>query len=190
MKEGKRGCDCSKQYKRSREEFISDIYDKLKSTGNHDKIVTFSDDIVKTSSKVILLCSSCNNTYNRRINTLLSRGVKCDCSVYPDQLFGYINIVWDGEIPLAFKFGVESSYLHRTKNQNDKSPFEVTRLLTYKFETPNNCNKAESKVKETFKNYLSRKELPDGFTETCAPTENNLNFIKSIYNEFGGEIFE
>ena len=190
LKEGKRGCACSNQYKRSKEEFISDIYDKLKSVGNQDRIISFSDNIVKTLSRVVLLCSTCNNTYNRRINSLLTKGVKCDCSIYPDQHFGYINVVWDKEIPLAFKFGVESSYLHRVKVQNTKSPFEVTRLLTYKFETPNNCSKAESKVKETLKNYLSRRELPDGFTETCAPTENNLNFIKSIYNEFGGEIFE
>ena len=190
LKEGKRGCSCSNQYKRSKEEFISDIYEKLESVGNYDRIISFTDEIVKTNTRVILLCSDCGNTYSRLINTLLAKGVKCDCARHSPQLFGYINVVWDGEIPLAFKFGVESSYLQRTKNQNNKSPFEVTRLLTYKFETPNNCNKAESKVKETLKNYLSRKELPDGFTETCAPTENNLIFIKSIYTKFGGEIFE
>ena len=192
LKEGKRGCVCSGRYKKTEEEYTLSLYSKLLSMGNIDKIVNFSEYPVNRSAKVNILCSNCNTIYSRYIRSILepTSNCKCACSSYPDQIYGYVNLVKDGDLPMAFKFGIESIYLNRTYTQNIKTHLDVSRLITYKFKTPTLCRQAENKVKETLKNYLSKRDLPDGFTETCAPTENNLNFIKSIYNEFGGEIFE
>ena len=189
LQEGKRGCKCSGQYKRSKAEFIRDINKSLRSVKSSLTYYKFVKDNPKTcvDSKVILVCEYCKELHERTINTVLARGCFCKCS--RETHYTYISYIKDPDtdIVIGLKYGVESRYNSRAVQQDRKSPFKVERHITYRFENANSAYKAESALKEYFiQGYLSKKDFPDGFTETVIATCRNIDFIESIYQQYGG----
>ena len=189
LQEGKRGCKCSGQYKRSEEEFIKDINYRLKSIKSSLIYHSFIKDTDKltVNSKVILKCEQCGELHERTINQVVSKGSLCKCSTSTN--YAYISNINDPDtnIVLGLKYGIESRYSSRVSKQNKESPFKVERLVTYRFENANAPYKAETHLKEYFKyGYLSKRDFPDGFTETVPATYYNIEFIKNIYEQYGG----
>ncbi|MED6536177.1 hypothetical protein VWJ25_05915, partial [Escherichia coli O157] len=101
------------------------------------------------------------------------------------QQYAYVNIISDNDLPIALKYGIEKQKGKRVKQQNKKSLFKVKLICVYSFPTVINCKEAEKECKRLFGNgILSKKEMPDGYTETTTIT--NLEKILSIYEKWGG----
>ena len=111
-----------------------------------------------------------------------------------NQKIGYINIIFDNNLPIGLKYGIETIIGLRAIQQNGTSAFDVVRIKTYLFETADNCRSAELECKKLFqkenmkthktKGIFTKKELPDGYTETT--TIKNLDKIIEIYTKWGG----
>ncbi len=115
----------------------------------------------------------------------LQRGNRpCACGNYR-QKFAYINLVSDGDLPVALKFGITRSAELRLKYQNRETPFDVKSLGCWEFPDKLQCVLAEKRCKEALVcGILSRQEYGDGYTETTYV--NSLEKIIEIYEEYGG----
>lgn len=188
LQEGKRGCRCTNSYKRNKEETAAEITSILNRLGTGLKFKSFTSEKHNTACAVSLECSECNSILNRSISSILNFSVKCDCKRRGGNIsFAYISCVKDNNTPIAYKYGIETVYNHRAIAQNRVSPMLVERLITFKFTSTTQCRHAERDVKDKLGiSYLSRADLPDGFTETVAPTYENFNKIVDIFKQFNG----
>lgn len=106
------------------------------------------------------------------------------CRVGQNQIFSYIHIIMDGDVPVALKYGIESVQGTRVKSQNRKSIFEIHHYKSFRFENSEDCKSAEKECKNVLgMGIMTKDEIPDGYTETTG-TE-NMNIIFEIYKKFG-----
>lgn len=128
-------------------------------------------------------CPNCENTYESTSYALKAGFRGCAC-VY-NQKLGYINIVYDGDLPIALKFGITSSLGKRLVQQNYWSRFKVENLYLYEFKDKYSCLNAENDCKLVMNcGILSREDMSDGYTETTELF--NLEKILEIYAKHGG----
>ncbi|HCJ8661099.1 TPA: hypothetical protein NV753_001633 [Escherichia coli] len=101
------------------------------------------------------------------------------------QKYAYINNISDNGLPVALKYGIEKQKGKRVYQQNSKSVFNVEIICFYLFPTVEQCKQAEKECKKLFgKGILTKREMPDGYTETTTP--NNIDKIIAIYEKWGG----
>ena len=136
------------------------------------------------TTNIPLVCGICgydkwNPTYNDFVNT--SRG--CPSCAGHNQLYSYIQLIIDNNVPVGIKYGIENTPNSRTKNQNRKSIFEVQRAKTFKYLSTEQCKAAENECKKTFKGIFTKKEVGDGYTETTSV--HDLELIIEIYKKHG-----
>lgn len=119
------------------------------------------------------------------LNNFINSNSRCPSCVGKNQLEGYINAIYDGELPVALKFGIATASTRRVREQNRKSAFEVRNLATYLYPNAITCKAAEAACKEVLEcGVVSKEDMPDGWTETVALTD--YDKVVSIYERFGG----
>ena len=158
-----------------------------------NKEYTFIRSDVKDSQGKLSLwkvyCPVCENTYIRNISDLKAGKVPCDCRKRGYDIsaeFGYFYVLMiKVKDKYALKFGITSSapsrrWKYLISNNDIKSGDLEVKLLLRSTDTQEvrNC---ETRLKRIFKlerEYLSKKELKDGYTETMKWEDNTLIRIK------------
>lgn len=107
----------------------------------------------------------------------------CACEK-PKQKYAYINIVSDQENILAIKYGIATNPEDRLKKQAWKAIYPMSNFGVWEFSDYQSCRNAETYCKRNFPQFLSREEMPDGFSETTHPY--NIDKIIKIYEDHGG----
>lgn len=110
----------------------------------------------------------------------------CVLCKYPEPLQAYVNLIQDGDNPIALKFGITSNYHKRLGSLNYRNTLKCQPLRLWQFTSSDNCWAAEKEVKNRFPNpLLSKKEMRDGFSETTSIS--NYEEICKIFEEHGGK---
>lgn len=114
----------------------------------------------------IVYCPVCSS-YGEAITSDLKKGCNpCSCS--KDFRQAYINIVLDGDIPIALKFGVTKNIKERLYRQNLKSVYNVSNLFLWEYPDRSTCLSVETEAKSLITSkFLPKSEFKDGWTETC-----------------------
>lgn len=115
----------------------------------------------------------------------IRKGVRtCNCS-RQKQTKAYINLVKDGAVVIALKFGIAIEPLDRLLRQRSKSVYEIEPYCTYIFPSHEDCRFAENYCKRTLECGVVPKEyMLDGHSETTLP--HNLEKIEEAYRNHGG----
>lgn len=155
---------------------------KFKATGSYVEGTEFT---VDSENRLywIVYCPECRTTNRSHHQCLENGSLPCECSPMR-QKQGYINMVFDGEIPVALKYGIANNALLRFKSINSTSALSLFLLGVWEYETKDDCRRAESLCKKNFKPTISKADMPDGYTETCKLTD--FEQIVRIYEEYGG----
>tara|TARA_B110000211_G_scaffold11924_1_gene12473 strand:+ start:249 stop:1898 length:1650 start_codon:yes stop_codon:yes gene_type:complete len=141
-----------------------------------------------SGKKVWWQCSQCNLEWKADIGNR-SKGVGCpNCAEHgfnPDKLaFFYIRDL-KVKNKRAIKFGITNQLTGKRETKQKRgldgsleTIFKIKTKGIIALEIENRCKNIYSRD-----GYLSKDELPDGFTETIKYSEENLNKIKSIVDE-------
>lgn len=129
-------------------------------------------------------CPVCN-TVNESLAYHLKCGkLPCACSSH-SQKQAYINLISDGKLPIALKFGIARNSTLRIEKQERMSVYSVDNYGIWEFESVRDCKDAEKEIKATLStNILSKQEFKDGYTETTHVY--NLDDIVKIFESYGG----
>ena len=102
------------------------------------------------------------------------------------QHYAYIHIIYDNGVPIALKFGIESTQGNRLIQQNRKSKYDISACYSFYFDDSESCKKAESECKNSLlTGVISKINMVDGYTETTSIC--NINKIINIYKKWGGK---
>lgn len=113
------------------------------------------------------------------------QGCACSMCAGHDQQECYLNVVKDGNLPVALKLGIARDSDIRLKAQNSMNKLSMERMVLYRFPTIEQCKSAEKCCKRTLKRRIvAKQDMPDGWTETVALTD--YDKVVSIYERFGG----
>ena len=116
--------------------------------------------------------------------TLLRGGLPCNCKRNRQQQ-AYINLIKDGDLVIAVKFGIANNAKNRIRSQITNSVYSVVNHAVYEFPSRLLCLRAERECKQTLVcGVITKLEMKDGYTETTQPS--NLNSIIEIYERNGG----
>jgi hypothetical protein len=136
----------------------------------------------------VLDCPECGEKGEATSKALQIGNRPCACSPRRHKEC-YINLVQDGDIVLAVKFGVANNSKERIKRQNDRSVYEVKQFAVYDFSSVESCKRAERECKsELVCGVIPKHEMPDGYTETTWVY--NIDKIIEIYERNGGILNE
>lgn len=121
---------------------------------------------------------------NKEAGSFLS-GSGCPVCAGYNQRECYLNVVKDGNLPIALKLGISRESNIRLKKQNSRNRLSMEQMVLYMFPTAEQCKSAERYCKKTLKRgVVSKQDMPDGWTETVALTD--YDKVVSIYERFGG----
>lgn len=184
-------CKSEKQSQRCRKN-DNEIIQKFLQSG------VFSDDVIFKRSERLdsyghrrywsVYCPECD-MWADATHTNLKKGQKpCECKPMPIR-FAYINLIKDGSLDLALKFGISSKPELRLKSISYKTSLMIENLGVWNFQDESSCRKAELECKWKIPcSVLDSQLLPDGWTETTYIYE--LDNIISIYEKFGGKLIK
>lgn len=129
-------------------------------------------------------CPDCGETAEGHLVGLYQGARSCSCT-NSRQRQAYINLVKDGDLIVAIKYGVANLYTNRVATQNNKSIFDIENYGVWEFPEVMQCKGAERTCSSTLdRGILSKEEMPDGHTETTHVF--NLENVIKIYEEYGG----
>lgn len=157
-------------------------------TGSFPEGTLFSRSNRKTNQGVSnywnVYCPICDTRNEAWVGNLQKGCIPCKCGKYnPKQ--GYINLVKDGDIVLAIKFGVSRDSLTRLYSINHNSVYEIENFCVYDFDETISARKAEIECKYLFTcGVISKTEMNDGYSETTSI--GNLESVMKIYEKHGG----
>lgn len=128
-------------------------------------------------------CPVCNSSGEALSGDLKKGNQPCEC--IKNQRQSYINLVADGDLPIAIKFGIAKDYKSRIPRQSKHSAYDIENLKAWHFPTKESCILAELECKQTLEcGVVSRQDMPDGFSETTHVY--NLDKISEIFEKHGG----
>lgn len=149
--------------------------------------------ISSVKTKLPLTCNK-GHSWSTTICRDFLNGSSCPLCKGHSQRIAYINSINDEQICIGLKYGIESIEGKRCKQQNSNSSFQIKRLKSFEFKTVDLCKNAERECKSIFqsenmrlnkkKGIFTKKELPDGYTETTYIK--NIDKIIEIYKKYGG----
>lgn len=123
-------------------------------------------------------CPVCDS-WGQSTTSDLKKGCNC-CDCKKDFRETYINLVKDGDIPIALKFGVTKNFPERLYRQNLKSVFTVENLYRWSYQDKASCVASELKAKQEIPtSLLNENEFKDGWTETCS-----ISFLENLITIF------
>lgn len=136
-------------------------------------------------TKISLTCDKHGEWQSGRLEDFLGKGCGCpSCSMHRQQEC-YINLVRDGDIAVAIKFGVAIDSTYRIKTQRSGCIYSIYQHSVFKFTSVGDCRAAEQKCKDSFAcGILSKEEMSDGYTETTSL--DNLPQVIEIFEKYGG----
>lgn len=129
-------------------------------------------------------CGECGEVAESKRSNLYYGFKPCSCS-NGETRFSYISVVYDGEEPIALKFGVSSRPSQRNRNQNRTSSLKIDLVEVWEFESKYMASCAENSCMSRLNcGIVERFLMPDGWTETTYLY--NFDTIKEIFSEFSG----
>nr|DAY73649.1 MAG TPA: hypothetical protein [Caudoviricetes sp.] len=136
-------------------------------------------------TKLICVCAEHGEWRTTSITTRIRNLVSCPACAGRNQRQAYINTVFDGSSPVAYKLGIARDSDMRLKGQNRLNKLQMKRATLYEFPSPQLCRGAEDTCKKVLEcGIVSKQDMPDGWTETVALTD--YDKVVSIYESFGG----
>jgi hypothetical protein len=115
---------------------------------------------------------------------LLKGKTCCGCSFH-NQTEAYINIVKDGGLEIALKFGISKDSKSRMETHNYNTSYHLDMFGIFKFTDTLNCKAAERECKQNLVcGIIGRELFSSGWTETTYTY--NLDIIVSIFEKYGG----
>lgn len=182
LERGILSCKCMKAIRYTPEERNSQLEEECKVRGYEFAGWKESGE-VRAYNKIKVLCKDHGEFYPSATNFLKGRG--CPSCSGKNQRECYINIIKDGELPIALKFGIAKNSATRVGSQNKKSAYIVENYAVWYFTDVFSCKDAERVCKQTLLcGILSKLEMPDGHSETTSVL--NLEKIIQIYESKGG----
>lgn len=183
LKIGNRACRCNNYYSFTKEQQVYRLKNLCEKLG-----YTFIGFVKESSygmqSRFTYNCPE-HGIQNVCLNNFINMGNRCPGCVGKNQRESYINIVYDGNLPVAIKFGISTETPRRVRDQNRRACFDVKNLAVFLYPDSERCKQAETACKTELKcQIVSKQDLPDGWTETVALTD--YDRVVSIYERFGG----
>lgn len=181
LKAGCLSCRCSPAYRFTREQWEYRIKKECKLRGY--VFLGWSGDRWGCSYKFTYNCPT--HDEHRIVSDDFFAGQGCPLCAGRSQQECYINVVKDGDLPVALKLGISKNSDIRLKIQNSRNKLNMERIALYSFPTVAQCKAAERCCKKTLRRkVVSKQDMPDGWTETVALTD--YDKVVSIYERFGG----
>lgn len=186
LRENIRMCRCNSKHHRLEFEWRILLQSKIKKKGgSFVKIVDF--DNYKTKAKVYYLCRKGTMSCAKLDNLYYGdRWCRC-CKILNEHQYFYITF-WDwGEGHWFAKFGITSHKPYQRANRQrlkctlpvNHYIYKVLKLPSYK-----DAKFLEDKIKNLkLPIAVSKREFPDGYTETFIPTPYNLDLIEKVICE-------
>ena len=152
--------------------------------------ITLLDEPINTITKSSFLCGSCNNIWNTKIDCVINSGSGCPyCAKrgFSPNKKGclYINRIFCKDGKQGLKFGITNGdHNQRSSKHVAKSNSSYSTISVYHHLDGQIIKNLEKSIKNRFKNqvkYLSKEELPDGYTETL-PIECLAELILFVEN--------
>lgn len=174
-------CRCSKSYRYTKEQWEYRLKKFCRDKGY--KFLSLSD----RKKGRLRLRYSCDihGEQSASVQNFISSGRGCPGCAGQNQRQCYINLVKDGDLPVALKFGIANDSVFRLKGQNSRNLFQMQQIAAYELTSVESCKAAERAcLVELDCGILSSRELKDGYTETTSIQ--NLEEIIGIYERFGG----
>lgn len=189
-----RGCaKCAGNARKTESEALSDVTKEAKKYENIT-VLGFDGGYNGSYSKNLrLLCSNCGvyTTYERNFLS----GCSCPgCAEYgykpKKQGTLYIQRLNKGNSCIGIKFGITNRKTSdRVKQQSQLSKFDHEIFYELTLQDGQKILELENRIKEAMKgktSYISKEDMPDGYTETVAPSE--LSTIMYIVKSFEKEL--
>lgn len=155
----------------------------------------FVDEDSFTSKSRIRLRCNCGHAYTPTFNMFVNSGRRCrKCSKrgYNTSKHGtlYIQKLISHRESVGIKFGITNlTTKQRMQKQSTKSKFDHEIFYELTLQDGQKILELENKIKEAMKgktSYISKEDMPDGYTETVAPSE--LSTIMYIVKSFEKEL--
>lgn len=140
-----------------------------------------------STTKIKIICDTHGETSSRSFSGLSRAAHPCPiCAIGgSEQVYAYINIVTQGVLPIALKFGITGKYDSRLRTQNWGNYLQMEPLSLFKFPSREACYAAEKECKQSLLcSVVSKQEMPDGYTETTYIY--NVDKIIQIYKKHKG----
>lgn len=182
---GKKSCRCSKKHRWTRVETIYKLKKEIENRGTGYIFQEIIEPYVGVYlGKFSYLCPK-HGLRVSGINNFLRGKIGCSECSGRNQKEVYINVVRDGDLPVALKFGIANNSEARLRLQNARNVFQMENLRTYTFPSNVNCREAEKVcLSEMDCHILTERDLKDGYTETTHIK--NFDKIEEICERFGG----
>lgn len=181
---GKITCRCYSKPIFTKEQNLIRVKNALVSSHKQDDIIGYYGVYKGTSSKLLRICPE-HGEYKTNYKDLMRDLCGCPKCAGNEYNEAYINIIKDGCLSIALKFGISNKAEKRVIKQRQGSVYNIEQLGVWRFSNTDSCKEAELCIKGKIEtSYLSKSEFADGYTETC--NIDNLQTIIDTYEEFGG----
>lgn len=190
---GSHGCPmCGGVVPKAKEERLEQVLNICK----HENIIFlgFVDDYVHSKTRMKILCN-CGHEYTTNIKRFVCNGSRCPhCASYgykptkPGTL--YIQKLTNDDSLVGVKFGITNlTAKERMKRQSRVSKLDHEIFYELTLQDGQKILELENKIKEAMKgktSYISKEDMPDGYTETVAPSELStiMYIVKTFEKEF------
>ena len=178
LQRGQIPCRCAKRRVWEEDELFCILSDKCKDRG----IVLKKLLGTKMSDKAIFECNI-HGEIEKTIRDTLHNGTGCRKCAGLDHNVFYVHGVYDNNLIIGLKYGIskENTQSPRLYSQNRSSIYDIKPLFKIKLDNP---RKLETYLKEKLPPTFTKREIPDGYTETCGAE--HLDYIISLAK--GGSI--
>lgn len=152
-------------------------------------------DTWKGNTTNIKIKCHCGHNWNLSLNNFINHNRRCpSCSKHGYQVLKpgtlYIQKLTNEDSFVCVKFGITNKETHeRMRNQSRVSKFDHEIFYELTLQDGQKILDLENKIKEAMKgktSYISKEDMPDGYTETVAPSE--LSTIMYIVKTFEKEL--
>ena len=145
--------------------------------------VRWLDSYKNKDSKFIRYCNE-HGEFETSVHNFLQHKHACPSCAQRSQNIGYIHNIKENDNIIAIKFGITSKLNRRTRDQRNRTKLIIETESAWLFPTVKQCQECEKFIKRNFKcKFLTKEQLPDGYTETCNPLF--YNDIVKIFKQYG-----
>lgn len=181
IKRGRLRCRCAANYRWSVEEREFDIVTECER--NNFTWLGWIEPYSGCGTRFDWLCELGHHNIST-INSFLSAGSRCIECNGGIKNYSYVNLIYDGVLPIGIKYGVTGHYDERVNSQNRHSIYNITKFKLYKYDSHEDCLAAELELKRLYPPLCTKREVSDGYTETTFIT--NFEHIISVYERYNG----
>ena len=137
--------------------------------------------IKNNKTKIKIICPK-HGVFEQRVNDHL-RGVGCRWCTINSSNKAYVLGVYDGETPVALKYGITKQPDRRFSDVQKGTCFRLVKLGLWSFDDPVKCTGAELEIKNNVTRLLSFDEFNDAFNVLYERYSNICHFNKTHKNQ-------